>query len=142
MPNEKAKYINLQLKIEIDYNISDQLHLFLGITDILPRNFVLKMREWNVLDVGRTKADEGKGPRVAQLIESLREICISFSVWASGKAGKDLDFTSLMGPSERKILRQLPELMNFYAKRAAPKKWLWQEFAIFFNFCLCKEIHS
>ena len=68
------------IKIEIDDVISDELQLFMKITEILTLNIVLEMREWNVLDVGSTRADEGKGPHIAQLIESFREIGISFSV--------------------------------------------------------------
>ena len=111
-PKEKGRIHPPLIEIDIDHAITDELHLFLRITDVLTRNVVSEMREWDVLEVGSTSADEGKGPHVAALIAACEDLGVTFSVWSSAKKGQDMDFTSLMGPAKRKMLAKLPQKFN------------------------------
>ena len=135
-PKEKGRIHPPLIEIDIDHAITDELHLFLRITDVLTRNVVLEMREWDVLEVGSTSADEGKGPHVAALIAAFEDLGITFSVWSSAKKGQDMDFTSLMGPAKRKMLAKLPQKFNtlLRSETSAEVKWLWEEFAILYEF--------
>ena len=90
------------LHISLDHVVSDELHLFLRVSDILTRNIVLELQQRGVLDIGSAKAGSGKGQHMLKLISAMKDIEISFDIWASRKSGQDLDFTSLMGTDYRK----------------------------------------
>ena len=70
------------------------------------------------------------GTTHGKLIKAFWDIGVSFSVWASRKVGKDLDFTSLMGPNKPKMMARLPgKFSEFRRPDTCPEvKWLWEEF--------------
>ena len=135
-PCEKGKIKPPLIIIPIDHVVSDELHLFLRVTDVLTRNVVLELLQWDVLEVGTTKAESGQGPHMQKLVQAMKEIGISFAVWPSRKAGQDLDFTSLMGPAKRKMIEKLPEKFDAILRpeTCAEVKWLWVEFSRLFEF--------
>ena len=98
-PNENSKIKPPLICIHMDKVVSDELHLFLRISDVLTRN----VQQWDVTEVGSTKADIGQGPLMRKFVSVMKEIGISFDVWSSRKYGHDLDFASLMGPDKKSL---------------------------------------
>ena len=129
-PGQKQRPL---LHVPIDQMVVDELHLLLRITDVLERNVVLEMVEWDKLE-GTTSLS--KGQHLKAFLDAIKELGISFSVWESRKTGKEVEFTSLMGPDKLKLLRKLPEHFPqlLSAETCAEITWLWKEFSNLYSY--------
>ena len=106
----------------------DELHLLLRITDVLERNLVLEMVEWDAVE-GASPLSSGK--HLNNLLKVISSLGVSFAVWQSKKQGKDFEFTSLMGPDKVVVLEKLPEKFPdlLHPETCGEVKWLWEEFS-------------
>ena len=102
LPGQKQRRL---LHVPIDQMVVDELHLLLRITDVLERNVVLEMVEWDKLE----GTSLSKGQHLKAFLYVGKELGNSFSMWQSRKTGKEVEFTSLMGPDKLKLLQKLPE---------------------------------
>ena len=100
------------------------------VSDILTRNIVLELQQWDVLDIGSAKAGSGKGQHMLKLISAMKDIEISFDIWASRKSGQDLDFTSLT--TEKNLPEKFTDILQ--PDICSEVKCLWEEFSALYDF--------
>ena len=129
-PGQKQRPL---LHVPIGQTMVDELHLLLRITDVLERNVVLEMVEWDKLE-GTTSLSKGK--HLQAFLDIVKELGVSFAVWESRKTGKEVEFTSLMGPDKITLLQKLPEHFPqlLKAETCAEITWLWKEFSALYEF--------
>ena len=65
----------------------DELHLLLRITDVLERNLVLEMVEWDAVE-GASSLSSGK--HLNNLLKVISSLGVSFAVWQSKNKGRIL----------------------------------------------------
>ena len=111
------------LNIPLDHIILDELHLLLRVTDVLTRNIMDEMIEWDDEDAHKNKVKNPApiGNHLQQAITAVRECGISFHVWekknADGKGSGTYDWTSLMGNEKKKLLKLLPEMFSSFLRK-------------------------
>ena len=99
----------------------------LRVTDVLERNVVLEVVEWDAAE-GLTSLS--KGSHLKSFLEVVKRLGITFTVWESRKVGKNVEFTSLMGPDKRTLLEILPQYFEeiLLPETCGEIKWLWEDF--------------
>lgn len=60
------------LNIELDHVVVDELHLMLRVTDVMTKNIVLEMLDWDKEDEFDRVRGEKKGVHLQKLIEVIR----------------------------------------------------------------------
>ena len=121
------------LNIPLDHVAVDERHMLLHITDVLERNIVLELHQWDVKEGNYAPAS---GQHCKSLIQCCKKAGVTFDMWASKAPGKELEFTSPMGPDKKQLLHLLPDHFAelLHPETAAQVKWLWTEFL---QLCLC-----
>ena len=83
----------------------DELHLLLRIFDILMNNIV---QDTAYQDELQGTKDPLSGPKLNQLVDTIRSLGVAFKVWKSRKTS-ELDWSSIGGNQRKKLLRLLPQ---------------------------------
>lgn len=114
------------LDIPLNHIVLDELHLLLRVTDVLTRNILNEMIEWDDEDAHKQKISNPPviGQHLKKAINEIKACGISFNVWekknADGKGSGTYDWTSIMGSEKKKLLKQLPDrLPSFLRKETA-----------------------
>ena len=103
------------LNIPLDHIILDELHLLLRITDVLTRNVLDEVIEWDDEEAHKKKVSKPApiGQHLQEAIQTINRCGITFRVWekknVDGKGSGTYDWTSLMGNEKKMLLRSLPE---------------------------------
>ena len=112
LPLKKFSVINKPLfNIELDHVILDELHLMMRVTDRLTENLIFEVMERDSqADISKGRGEK-KGVHLDTLVNSIKGIGISFSIWekknADGKGSGSFEWTSLIG-SDKKLMELLP----------------------------------
>ena len=132
------------LNIELDHVILDELHLLLRIMDILIENLVHEALRWDEEDNWKKRKCEQKTIHLDHLKDIIRSCGVSFDIWektnADAKGSGQYDFTSLLGPDKKKLLKELPHKFEGVIQPAAENEVenLWVKFSIIYSIVTCK----
>ena len=113
LPLKKFSVINQPLfNIELDHVILDELHLMMRVTDRLTENIISEVMERDSqADISKARGEK-KGVYLDTLVNTIKGIGISFSIWekknADGKGSGSYDWTSLIGSDKKKLMELLP----------------------------------
>ena len=113
LPLKKFSVINQPLfNIELDHVILDELHLMMRVTDRLTENLISEVMERDSdTDISKGRGEK-KGVYLDTLVNTIKGIGISFSIWekknADGKGSGSYDWTSLIGSDKKKLMELLP----------------------------------
>ena len=102
--------------IELDHVILDELHLMMRVTDRLTENLITEVMERDgEADLSKGKGEK-KGIYLETLINTIKNIGISFSIWekknADGKGSGSYEWTSLIGSDKKKLMELLPSQLQ------------------------------
>jgi hypothetical protein len=97
------------VSIEPEHIIIDELHLLLWICDKLLRNIILDTK---TLDDKNAVHGE-KSDFLGQLTEKIRGCGVSFYIWTKKSTQGELDWSSLTGSDNEKLLENLPSKLCF-----------------------------
>lgn len=103
------------LDIPLDHIILDELHLLLRVTDVLTRNIIDEMIEWDDEDAHKNKVynPAAIGHHLQKAIDTINKCGVTFHVWekknANGKGSGTYDWTSLMGNEKKQLLKSIPD---------------------------------
>ena len=121
------------LNIPLDHIILDELHLLLRVTDVLTRNLLDEMIEWDVEEAHKNKVSNPKaiGQHLQEAVQTINKCGVTFHVWekknADGKGSGTYDWTSLMGNEKKLLLRTFPghfsTLLRKDTARTVEKIW-------------------
>lgn len=121
------------LNIPLDHIILDELHLLFRVTDVLTRNVLDEMIEWDDEETHKKKVSKPSaiGQHLKKSVETLNKCGIAFHVWekknADGKGSGTYDWTSLMGNEKKMLLRTFPQhfpsLLRPETVRTVQKIW-------------------
>ncbi len=132
------------LNIDLDHVILDELHLLLRIMDVLIQNLVTEAVQWDQADNWNKRKKDKKNIHLDNLKSTIRSCGISFEIWeksnADGKGSGHYDFTSLLGPDKKKLLKELPEKLEGLIRpmAAIETKIVWIKFSIIYSIVTCK----
>ena len=86
--------------------ILDELHLLLGIMDVLIQNLVAEAVHWDHEDNFNKKRKDQKSTHLDNLKNTIRSCGITFEIWekcnADRKGSGQYDFTSILGTDKKK----------------------------------------
>ena len=81
--------------------------------DVLIRNIVDEVIEWDVKENFKKKKSDKKHDHLDKLLSTIRSHGVSFEVWEKrsedGKSSGHHDFTSILGNDKKKLLKNLPD---------------------------------
>ena len=103
------------LNIPLDHIILDELHLLLRVTDVLTRNVLDEMIEWDDEESHKKKVAKPAsiGQHLKKAVDAINKCGVTFQVWekknADGKGSGTYDWTSLMGNEKKLLLKTFPE---------------------------------
>jgi hypothetical protein len=104
------------LDIDLTHIVLDELHLLLRIMDVLIKNLILDVKEWDLREDPKKKRGEPKTVHKDKLVQTIRSCGVTFDIWektdGNGKSIGEYDFTSLLGSDKKKILNELPEKLT------------------------------
>ena len=98
--------------IELDHVILDELHLMMRVADRLTENLITEVMDRDgQADISKGKGEK-KGIYLETLINTIKNLGISFSIWekknADGKGSGSYEWTSLIGSDKKKLMELLP----------------------------------
>lgn len=112
------------LNIPLDHIILDELHLLLRVTDVLTRNLLDEMIEWDDEEAHKNKVFNPKAiaQHLQEAVQTINKCGVTFHVSekknADGKGSGTYNWTSLMGNEKKTVAKNLPwTLFNSLAKR-------------------------
>ncbi|CAB4029215.1 Hypothetical predicted protein [Paramuricea clavata] len=104
------------IDIDLDHVILDELHLLLRIMDVLINNLVTEAVHWDQQDNWTKRKKDQTTKHLDKLKNTIRSCGVTFEIWeksnADGKRSGQYDFTSLLGPDKKKLLKELPEKLT------------------------------
>jgi len=104
------------LSIELDHIVLDELHLLLRIVDVLLKNIILDVKQWDLREDPKKKRGEPKKVHKCNLQYTIRSCGVTFEIWekpdANGKTAGEYDFTSLLGSDKKKLIHELPDKLT------------------------------
>ena len=115
------------LDIPLDHVVLDELHLLLRVTDVLTRNIMDEMIEWDDEDALKNKVANPPpiGQHLQKAVKEINACGISFHVWekknADGKGSGTCDWTSLMGNEKKLLLKMLPDRFPSFLRKETVK---------------------
>ena len=102
--------------IELDHVILDELHLMMRVKDRLTENLITEVMDRDgQADISKGKGEK-KGIYLETLINTIKNLGISFSIWekknADGKGSGSYEWTSLVGSDKKKLMELLPSQLQ------------------------------
>ena len=132
------------INIDLDHEILDELHLLLRIMDVLINNLVTEAVHWDQQDNWKKRKKDQTINHLDKLKNTIRSCGVTFEIWkksnADDKRSDQYDFTILLGPDKKKILKELPEKLTGLVRPAAGHdvRSLWLNFSIIYSIITCK----
>ena len=94
--------------------------------------------------IGRKESANKKTIHLDHLKDIIRSCGVSFDIWektnADAKGSGQYDFTSLLGPDKKKLLKELPHKIEGVIQPATENEVenLWVKFSIIYSIVTCK----